>query len=160
MLIRQAIFMLEAIVCKQIPIQIKNIDLLLDIKNTLKIVIRELFDATENVQVSERVDIQLACSQEVEWLVDFIHDFLQKKSDVAMEVVPKVLIQENEVGCSHCATPDDEVSPVIATAEQAGMLTIRQVVNQTIHGKSENLLKNKGGYIYGKEISTTKWKFK
>ena len=148
MLIRQAVFMLEDIVCKQIPNQIEKIDLLLDIKNTLKIMIRELFDATENIQVGERVDIQLACSQEVGWLVDFIHDFLQKKSDIAMEVVPKVLIQANEVGYSIRATPDDDVSPAIATAEQEGVLMIRKVVNQTVHGKSENLLTNKGGYVF------------
>jgi len=56
MLIRQAVFMLQAIVYESISVHGENIDLLLDIKNTLKAMVRELCGIRENIRVGERVE--------------------------------------------------------------------------------------------------------
>lgn len=95
MLIRQAVFMLQVIVCEPIPIPVENIDLLLDIKNMIKAIVCELCEVSQSSSAGERVEFQLACSEEVDWLIDFTHYFLQKKASLAIEVVPRVLKQEH-----------------------------------------------------------------
>lgn len=84
MLICQAEFMFRALRCGRLLINLETIGLLRDITNTCQTMICELHQAIECFQESKALEIELACSQDVEWLIDFLQQLLQEKPSRAL----------------------------------------------------------------------------
>lgn|GEM_PF-3171661 len=94
MLIRQTQSMLEAMGCGRLQIDAGIVDVLLDTKNILGEMTRELSVASAKFDTSEELDIELACAQEAECLSDFIGKLLQRKLSTALVLVPKRLVSK------------------------------------------------------------------
>lgn len=94
LLIRQVQSMLEVMRCGQLGMDAMAVDVLLDAKNILGEMTFELTVASEKIQGTEELDMELACAQEAECLVAFIGQLLQKKLSTALVLVPQQLVSK------------------------------------------------------------------
>ena len=94
MLIRQTQSMLEAMHCGQLQIDVMAVDVLLDAKNTLREITRELNQVSAKLQGDTEIEIELVCAQDVGWLSGFIQQLLQTKRCTALVLVPQALVSK------------------------------------------------------------------
>jgi len=95
MLIRQAMSMLEVMRCGNLQIEdVMTVAVLLDAKNILGEMIGELSEASAKLQGTEQLEIELACAQENDYLIDFIGQLLKNRTNAALVLVPGVLVSK------------------------------------------------------------------
>lgn len=91
MLVSQAAIMFRAIHSERLTINIDTIGLLRDITNLCQRVIDEFHQASQKKQKSQIMEVQLTCSQEIEWLINFLQQRLQENTSRALiPVMPSI----------------------------------------------------------------------
>lgn len=94
MLIRQTQSMLETMSDGHLAIDAVTVDVLLDAKNILVEMTREFRAVSEKLQYTEELEFELACAQEAEWLIGFIGQLIQRKTNHALVLVPQALVSK------------------------------------------------------------------
>lgn len=130
MLIYQAESMFKAIRSGRLLIKPDTVDFLQDITNTCETIICELHQAIENLQESEVVEIEIACSQDVECLINFLQQLLKGKSIRAMVLVPQPLVSRLPVVIKPPMIPCDLISPYeIEKSNEHAMDNSSEIIN-------------------------------
>ena len=126
MLIRHTELMLEAMYTGRLQISDVMVELLFDSNNLLKEMILELDQASKGHQHSEVLEVKLACAQESEWLITFLQQLLQQKSNKAimsgMRAAVSNLPAAEEVVVDNSVTVSDEKMDRLLT--RVGELTV------------------------------------
>lgn len=133
MLICQLESMLRALQSGRLLINQETIGLLGDITNTCQGMIGELYQGIGKGQNRETLEIELACSQETAWLIDFLQQLLQQKPSRALVSVPQPLVSKLPVIIKNPIVFLENYSQDKFEKSNADKVDSSQEIRKTIH---------------------------